>query len=181
VPANAGWCSLCHGDLRPEPERTPVAPPSTDVAPGTDAGAAGIGAAGRHRRRDADEPGAPAVEEPMAAPRRGRARTSSGGGSGRHAAGRRPSRTEAAVLAEGYAVHASTMGTAPVVPDAEREEVERLADSMLSRLAVVESSETLFDPREVPGGRWGFAAAVALVITVVLLLGSVIINLVVNR
>jgi hypothetical protein len=84
-------------------------------------------------------------------------------------------------MAEGYAVHASTIGTAVAVPDAEREEVERLADSMLSRLAVVESSETLFDPRELPGGRWGFAAAVALAITVVLLLGSAIVNVVVNR
>lgn len=180
VPENAGWCSLCHADLRPEPAPAPRVAPASDVVPGAQAmaGDVAVPASGRHRRQDDvdDEPA------PAPAPRRSRSRASSGG-SGRHAAGgRRTSRGEAAVIAEGYgALQSATADQTPHVPDSEREEVERLADSMLSRLAVAESRESLFDPDEVPGGRWGFAAAAAGVITLVLLLGSVLVNAVVNR
>jgi hypothetical protein len=175
VPAAAGWCSLCHHDLRPAPEPTRVVAPSSDVVPGVDP----VAPSGRHRRRDEAELDEP---EPLPAPppRRSRARTSSAGGGGRHASsGRRVSRSEAALLSEGYSLQGTTI--ADTAPDPEREEVERLADSMLSRLAVAEQSEALFDPSEVPGGRWGFAAAMAGVLILVILLGSVVVNAIVNR
>ena len=170
VSPNTSWCSLCHTDLRPAPEPEPLVAAPVTIVPGADAPSGG-----RHRRDD---------DEPEPAPRRSRARAAApSGGSGRHAVGRRerPTRAEAAVLAEGYVAHAALAEPRLEEPDPDRAEVERLAESMLLRLAVVEQRESLFNPDDLPGDRWGFAAAVALVVSLVLLIGSVVVNAIVNH
>jgi hypothetical protein len=184
IPTNAAWCSLCHSDLRPRPAprpAAPAAPVTIIVAPvhGTvleDTRPTGIpsdadlelalGSAldeepvpvGRHSR-DAPTP----VPTPTATPtalRPSRALPSRGkhAGSGR----RTPSRPRAAALDLGDL-------ELPAPGDATPEQVDQLADQMLSHLAVSEPQPRLLDPDDFPGGRWGFAGAGLVTILVVLL------------
>jgi hypothetical protein len=61
------------------------------------------------------------------------------------------------------------------------EEVEAIADRMLSRLAILEERPRLLDPDDLPGGKWGFIGGGMLaVIVVVLAVGSLIV-LITNR
>ena len=61
------------------------------------------------------------------------------------------------------------------------EEVDAIADQMLSRLAIVEERPRLLDPDDLPGGKWGFIGGGMLaVIVVVLAVGSLLV-LITNR
>ena len=163
VPSSAAWCSLCHADLRPEPERPDPAPAvvadAVQVAlppdPEPEAGAP----SGRHAATGA----VPAV------------RTGSSGG--RHAARRSlvsasassaPSSSPSMAPAS---ASASSSRLAPPAPedlvrphhdDVAPDHVDALAEQMLARLAVAEPRDRLLDPRALPGGVWAFSAACAL-------------------
>ena len=57
----------------------------------------------------------------------------------------------------------------PPAAPADSDEVERLAEAMLSTLAVVEDRDSFFNPDDLPGGRWAFAGAIAGAVALVLL------------
>ncbi len=61
------------------------------------------------------------------------------------------------------------------------EQVDALADQLLSRLAVTENRPNVLDPDDLPGGKWGFAAAVTGAIVVVLLAVGTVVGPLVNR
>jgi hypothetical protein len=171
----ASWCSLCHADLRPklEPLRR-----SHDVVPGTAATGTAVAAApaeaetetrtgvepvepdhaavavvddppprGRHSRGD---------EEPVPAPATRPA-------SGRHAAGRRPApprrRERAAVILD------EPLDLGDVAP----EDVDEVAEKMLSRLAATEERTRFLNPDDLPGGKAVFIAGAAFAVLVVLI------------
>ncbi len=169
----ASWCSLCHADLRPklEPLRR-----SHDVVPGTAATGTAVAAVpaeaevevgaappepdhaavvvvddppprGRHSRGD---------EEPVAAPAPRPA-------SGRHAAGRRPApprrRERTAVILD------EPLDLGDVAP----EDVDEVAEKMLSRLAAAEERTRFLNPDDLPGGKAVFIAGAAFAVLVVLI------------
>jgi hypothetical protein len=109
--------------------------------------------------------------------------------------GSRGSRTADRGRATSRGRHASGGRTAPVVHDqtlldpivlpqsdtVTPEEVDAIADQMLSRLAIVEERPRLLDPDDLPGGKWGFIGGGMLaVIVVVLAVGSLLV-LITNR
>ena len=169
VPPSAAWCSLCHADLRAPADPAvdlAVATPAPDVEQETDDETA---VAGRHVAG-----GTVTAERPR----------SSGG---RHAVSRaqvlpRPSRRtpepgvappSAGLVLEGIDL--------PKPGAATPQEVEALADRMLSRLAATEARPQVIDPHDLPGGPWGFSAAVMAVIVVLVLGVATIVGLVVSR
>ena len=181
VPSSAAWCSLCHADLRP-----PVDVTSVDVS---DASAATPGAddadvesvettpRGRHSAHVVDAP-----EGPSSAATSG----------GRHSANRgrsvpRPSVSRASVSRSSGRRAAPNPGAAVLdgieLPSGEvtPEEVDALADRMLTRLAVTETRAGVLDPADLPGGKWGFAAAVMAAVVLLLLALSTVVGLVVNH
>lgn len=177
VPNNAAWCSLCHADLRPrsvatkaativpgrpstaaatsartEPPVVSVASPDSDDAPDPEP------STGRHSRSTAPET-SPA-RAPRALPARGRHAT--GGSQG----ARRSSAPTMTWDDEPLAID----------PDATPDEVDEIADRFLTRLALSEPRARMLDPQELPGGKWGFAAAatggvVALLLALYTILG----------
>ena len=182
VPSSAAWCSLCHADLRPEPERPDPAPAvvadAVQVAlppdPEPEAGAP----SGRHAATGA----VPAV------------RTGSSGG--RHAARRSlvsasassaPSSSPSMAPAS---ASASSSRLAPPAPedlvrppdgDVTPDHVDALAEQMLARLAVAEPRDRLLDPRALPGGVWAFSAACALGAVVLFVVVANVLGLFLNR
>ncbi len=200
IPANAAWCSLCHADLRPKsvvtaastvvPGRalrrasagTPVPQAATssaavDLADAPDWGADAVADVddaprGRHARHEPDD-------DPEPAP------------SGRHAAGSRAasrstSRPEPRSTARSGGRRSRSSGVdlvdELVVPDdATPEEVEAVADRMLDRLAIATPRPHLLDPGDLPGGKWGVAAAGTLAVILVLLVLYTILGFIVGR
>ena len=69
----------------------------------------------------------------------------------------------------------------PAADDATRDEVDAIAEQMLSRLAVSEPRSRMLNPEELPGGKWAFMGAGAGIILVLFLVVSVVITLVTNR
>jgi hypothetical protein len=69
----------------------------------------------------------------------------------------------------------------PTADDATREEVDAIAEQMLSRLAVSEPRSRMLNPEELPGGKWAFMGAGAGIILVLFLVVSVVITLITNR
>jgi hypothetical protein len=155
LPASAAWCSLCHADLRPEPEPLTVAMPSSDVLAEQGRTAPAPTARGRHSR----DTGPP---------------TEVGGRGvrGKHAAGRAPARPAPPVQ---ESVVPAVDGVGP--PD----DVEEIADRMLAQLAVTESRDQIPDPESLPGGRWGFAAMLGGALLVLFLVLATIAGFLVNR
>ena len=168
IPSSAAWCSLCHADLRPPPEPVPVdlADPAEQLAsPDTQPPIEAAGG-GRHAG------GITAAEQER--PRLP---------SGRHAAGsgRRPTPraagpdrvpSQVAVL-EGLDLTEGGRATP--------EQVEALAAQMLSRLSVTEPQSRVLDPDELPGGKWGFAAACGLGFLVLILVLGTVLGLLTHR
>jgi hypothetical protein len=68
----------------------------------------------------------------------------------------------------------------PPVP-VERTEVDRLAEQMLSHLAVSEKRSKVLDPDELPGGKWAFIGGGTVAVLAVLLVLSVLITAITNR
>ncbi len=203
VPSNAAWCSLCHADLRPR--RDPVRLAATVVPGGSSPSASASFASpssmtssaslthapdtsgaeeaqatmllddprptGRHSSDPAFS--RPEVEAAALAPAlpAAPAQVRSAVPRGRHAAGRASAPSAAPV--EGIELPADGQATP--------EEVEALAAQMLSRLAIHDPRPHVFDPAEMPGGKWGFAAACTLGIVVVLAVFGALIGLVANR
>jgi len=200
LPVAAAWCSLCHSDLRPRtvtPSASVVLPGAPTVVPVPSASGAAPDAvsgstitdeprpSGRH---SAERVAQPAVAEPSYAGSAGwdgpdaRAAASSDGvGAGR---------TRAAARTASRGKHAAGGRTSPVAPDLAHldpitlpasdkvtpEEVDAIADQMLSRLAILEERPRLLDPDDLPGGKWGFIGGGMLaVIVVVLAVGSLIV------
>jgi len=177
VTPSAPWCSLCHADLRvpadPAVDLTAATPPP-DVEQETESEAES------EAEYEPASPGRHAAGGTVTAERP----RSSGG---RHAAsgarvlprptGRTPARSVAPPpvdpVLEGIDL--------PKPGEATPEQVEALAERMLSRLAATESRPQLIDPRDLPGGPWGFSAAVMAVIVVVLLGVATIIGVVLSR
>lgn len=174
IPTNAAWCSLCHSDLRPRPAPRAAAPavPATivvapvpgtvlqEVRPESEAPVYDLdeddepAPLGRHARQDP----APAAE----APRPSRALPPRG----KHAGSRRgpaPVRRPApsALALDDLELPAPGAATA--------DQVDELADQMLTRLAMTEPQPRLFDPDDFPGGRWGLAGAGLIAMIVILL------------
>jgi len=117
---------------------------------------------GRHSR------GAPVVTEP---PPSGRHAT--GGRSAERQAGSRtpaPSGRAAARTSGRRARPASgDLAVVDLPEDATPEEVAAAADRMLDQLAVTTPRPRLLDPDDLPGGKWGMAAAGTLAVLVVML------------
>ena len=178
IPTNAAWCSLCHSDLRPRSAPRPTAPaaPTTIIVapvPGTVLEDTRVGAdstddeledelapVGRHSREAPVDSTAPATRTaPTARPSRALPSRGKHAGSGRRSA---PPARSGAVLDVADL-------TLAVPGDATPEQVDEIADQMLTHLALVEPQPQLFDPDDFPGGRWGFAGA-GLIATIVILL-----------
>jgi hypothetical protein len=170
---------LCHSDLRPPPPR-PAAPALSttivvapvpgsvlqEVRPDTavdldedeDEDDAPVG---RHSRRAPDVEAAltaPATPRPSRAlPPRGKH-----AGSARRTSTPRPRPDLAAALPLDELV-------LPADGTATPEQVDELADQMLTHLALTEPQPRLLDPDDFPGGRWGLAAAGLVAMIVILL------------
>ncbi|MFN8158090.1 MAG: hypothetical protein U0R68_11775 [Candidatus Nanopelagicales bacterium] len=184
----ASWCSLCHADLRPKlepvrrnldvvPGTVPTATPVAAVGSATPSAAAPAGAVGtavddapaprprgRHARiDDDDEPDLELDLEPAPAPAPPPVRATSGG---RHARGRASARRSRPTV--------TAASLAPIEPldlegrELAPEEVDEIADQMLTQLAVSEPQQRFFDPDELPGGKFVFMAGLGLAIIVVL-------------
>ncbi|CAB4963113.1 unannotated protein [freshwater metagenome] len=61
------------------------------------------------------------------------------------------------------------------------QDLDLLAATMLTRLAVDEPRTRLFDPADAPGGKWGFAAAAFAAVVVVLLVVYTVLGFVFGR
>lgn len=173
VPSSAAWCSLCHADLRDPAEAT-----SVDLSDGSSA-AEHVAEMSDAELIQTEPVGRHAAHVP-AAPERPR---SSGAMTGRHAASRgrsvaRPSVRGAAPVSGGAVLDGIEL---PSGGDVTPEQVDALAEQMLTRLAVTEARPTVLDLDDVPGGKWGFAAAVMTAVIVVLLAVGTIAGLVLNR
>ena len=184
VPSSAAWCSLCHADLRPEPERPDPAAPVV-VA-------------------DAEQVALPPDPEPEAAAPSGRhAATSAvpavrtGSSGGRHAARRSlvsasasSSASSRSMATSSASAASSSSRLAPPAPedlvrppdgDVTPDHVDALAEQMLARLAVAEPRDRLLDPRALPGGVWAFSAACALGAVVLFVVVANVLGLFLNR
>jgi len=204
LPVAAAWCSLCHSDLRPRtvtPSTSVVLPGTPTVTPVPTAAAVVPDASGgstitdeprpsgRHSAERVsqsvtsepsyagsagwDDPGAGLVPGARGVARGGRA-AARATARGKHAAGGRtaPSVQDLASL------DPITIATSEKVTP---EEVDAIADQMLSRLAILEERPRLLDPDDLPGGKWGFIGGGMLaVIVVVLAVGSLLV-LITNR
>lgn len=183
IPVAASWCSLCHTDLRPRTV-TPTAPvvlPGTPAPLPTGSIVAPVPATGstltdaprgRHSAGRAVEPSTDGnAAEPAPAGRRSRVADRP---QGRHASGGRaaaPSRELASLEP------VELPATDAVTP----EEVDAIADRMISRLAIVEERPRLLDPDDLPGGKWGLiGGGMVAVILVLLAVGSLAV-LITNR
>lgn len=175
IPTNAAWCSLCHSDLRPRPAPRPAAPvaPTTIVVapvPGSvlqetrpeaeeihdlDLDEDDDVPVGRHSRH-APAPAAPESRPSRALPPRGKH-----AGSGRRSSPPARTGTSAALDLADLEL--------PAAGDATPEQVDELADQMLTRLAITEPRATLLDPDDFPGGKWGLAGAGLVAMIVILL------------
>jgi len=160
LPAGAAWCSLCHADLRAKPApvaaaaSTPdAADASLDLAVSEPSEPSVPRASGRHAkepvgRREAPRPAA--AREPV---------------------GRREARRATQTLDPSLVLEGIDLPSGEATPD----QVEEIADRMLARLAVAEPQARVLDPADLPGGKWGFAAAAgAGVLAVMLLLLTVL-------
>ncbi|MFC6238786.1 hypothetical protein [Longivirga aurantiaca] len=132
VPTGAAWCSLCHADLRARREPRAAAHPVDDVLPD-------LTGATRSGGTEGDEPV-------------GRREA------GRHAkqpapVGRRQAGARVDTIDRSADLEGLDIPTGEVRP----EQVDELADQMLARLAVTERRQRMFDPDDVPGGRWTVA------------------------
>jgi hypothetical protein len=164
IPSSAAWCSLCHADLRPPPEPVPVELAGPAEQSGTPETPSSLETAGGGRHAG----GALAEQE--------RPRLSSG----RHAAGPGRRAPRSAPRAAGPDRVPSQVAVLegldlPQGGEATPEQVEAIAEQMLSRLSVTEPQSRVLDPSELPGGKWGLAAACGLGFFVILLvLGTVL-------
>lgn len=179
IPTNAAWCSLCHSDLRPRPApraAAPAAAPTIVVAPvpgnvlqeerpQPQVHDLGLGdeldldldddpaPVGRHSRQEpqlADEAPRPSRALP---PR------------GKHAGSRR-----APVAARRTSVPTLALDELELpAGEATPEQVDELAEQMLTHLALTEPQPRLLDPDDFPGGRWGLAGAGLVAMIVILL------------
>ena len=91
---------------------------------------------------------------------------------GRRAAGRSGTRTIDPSLVEDLELE-----DGKVAP----EQVDQLADRMLARLAVTERAPRMFDPEDVPGGKWTVAGVGAVVMIMALLSVFAILGAVLGR
>ncbi|MGE0818749.1 MAG: hypothetical protein AB7O74_08785 [Candidatus Nanopelagicales bacterium] len=152
VPSGAAWCSLCHADLRVRKDPPQVARPVDDVLPSSGRAAA------PSVRAQVAEP------EPVGRREAGRhARTPEPVGrreAGRRTAGRTSTRTLDPELLQDL-----ELPDGQVAP----EQVDQIADRMLARLAVTERAPRMFDPEDVPGGKWTVAGVGAFVMILALL------------
>jgi hypothetical protein len=88
---------------------------------------------------------------------------------GKHAgSGRRAAAPSARTARSGAVLDVADL-MLPAPGEATAEQVDELADQMLTRLALVEPQPHLFDPDDFPGGRWGFAGAGLVAVIVILL------------
>ena len=92
--------------------------------------------------------------------------------SGRHAAGRR---SPAPAPSEPLDLDLD-LGE-DVTPD----QVEEIADQMLTHLAATEPRPAFIDYDELPGGKWGAIAGGMVALIVMIMIGSVFLNLLFNR
>jgi hypothetical protein len=179
IPTNAAWCSLCHSDLRPRPAPRAAAPaaaativvapvPGTvlqEVRPESEAPVHELdheldldldddpAPVGRHSRQE------PTSSEP--APRPSRALPPRGKHAGSRRAPAPARRTSVPTLALDELELPAGEATA--------EQVDELADQMLTHLALTEPQPRLLDPDDFPGGRWGLAGAGLVAMIVILL------------
>lgn len=167
VPSGAAWCSLCHADLRARQEPARVPRPVDDVLPASTRSAAPTAGA-----RIAEEP------EPVGRREAGR-HAKEPEPIGRREAGRREAGRGSATrtLDRTADLEGIEIPTGEVAP----EQVDEIADQMLARLAVSERSRRMFDPDDVPGGRWTVAGAGGVVVLLVLLSLYAILGAIFNR
>jgi hypothetical protein len=210
LPVAAAWCSLCHSDLRPRtmtPSASSVLPGAPAPVPGGSVIApvspveatgstltdpprsSGRHSADRDLETETQDLAAtyPDPDDPDEAPHGRRARpedSSRVGRSSRVAEGRRSSGR-----------HASGARQAPVVRDlshlepieipsadeATPEQVDAIAEQMLTRLAITEPRPRLLDPDDLPGGKWGVIAGGMLAVLVVLLAVGSLLAVLFNR
>jgi len=200
LPVAAAWCSLCHSDLRP---RT-VTPSAAVVLPGTPApqpsgaAAAALPAPGSTLTDEPRPTGRHSAERVVTTPLAEVAHTGVPDRNGRDEAADaaiRGSRSADRGRAASRGRHAAGARSAPVVHDLAHldpiplpssdtvttEEVEAIADRMLSRLAILEERPRLLDPDDLPGGKWGFIGGGMLAVVVVVLAVGSLIVLITNR
>jgi hypothetical protein len=139
----------------PAPDRGRRARTATLTAPETEAPREPERPVGRHSR-DATPAPAPAPT-----------------GSGRHAAGRRSAPPVATARTEPVDVERDD--------DALPDEVDEIAEQMLSQLAATEPRPPVIDFDELPGGKWGVIAGGTVAFIVVVMIASVVLNLLFNR
>jgi len=180
IPTGAAWCSLCHADLRPAVSVVSPTSSATTVVPG--------GESGRRSRTatltapEADSETAPDVashetpelDRPVGRHSRGVAPTPvARPRSGRHAAGGR------------VAPAARPLPTEPLNLDLEGDigpdQVDEIADQMLSHLAASEPRPASIDYDALPGGKWGAIAGGAFALILVVMIFSIMMNLVLNH
>jgi len=195
----ASWCSLCHADLRPkiEPARrsqdvvpgtvatataVPPALVNTPAAPGEGDAAAGAApdAAPRGRHARVQEPDLEPDLQPEPLPVPAPALRLPGSSSGRHARGRGPAPRSRARS------QAPTLPLEPLELDLDGrplapEEVDQIADQMLTRLAVTEERPRFFDPDDLPGGKFVFMAGCGFAVLVLLIVLYTVFGLFLGR
>lgn len=163
VPHGAGWCSLCHADLRPEP-----APGTAVLTPGRHAGPA-------HAARPA-QAATPAEPTPVAAaPLPGRhRRTEPAPTTGRH----RPVPVATGTLREEVD---ALVADAPVGADG-KPDLDVLTSQLMARLESAEGrASSLPDIDSVPGGKWGVLLGGMTILTVVLVALATVVGVVFVR
>ena len=198
ISSTATWCSLCHADLRARREarssattvvpssHLPGGPPraraaasagdlavadpvhdpdpsiqsADDLEPGADE------PRGRHSR----DAGPPALVEDPEPGRHSHGRPGARGASSRSAQGRRT--RSAATLMDLGGVEIPTGDQ--VTP----EQVDVVAEQMLTRLKLSEPPSRLLDPNDLPGGKWAIMGAGTLVVILALLVVYTLLGLV---
>jgi hypothetical protein len=93
--------------------------------------------------------------------------------SGRHAAGRRSAPAASVAPLADLDIDLDD----DITPD----DVEEIADEMLTHLAASEPRPPVIHFDELPGGKWGVMAGGALALILVLMIASVVLSLVFNR
>ena len=176
IPTGAAWCSLCHADLRPAVSVVSPTSSATTVVPGGESGRrsrtatlTAPEAAPEVAHQDAPEPDRTAgrhsrgvAPAPPARPR-----------SGRHAAGGRVAPAARPLPTEPLNLELE----GDITPD----QVDEIADQMLSHLAASEPRPASIDYDALPGGKWGAIAGGAFALILVVMIVSVVLNLILNH
>lgn len=171
MPAGAGWCSLCHADLR-EPTQLLGVPVSQ--MPVSEPAAVSSFAA----------PPKPSVNlfKPRKASRQSTGRHSAGAVAGTTTVATELPPAPGTVLTVPTQDHPDVASAVTVESEAERAAAQQAAvwaEQVLAQLR--EAEPGLIDPETAPGGKWGMAAAGTAAVIVVLLLVYTLLGFVIGR